>query len=114
MGTYGRLVAVLAGASIGVYVLLAAIRTIIVPRGDPVRLTRWVFVAVRAVFSLPLKRAKTYEDRDRALALYSPIALVALPFCWISLVLGGFTLVFWGLGIDPPREAFYLSGSSLF
>jgi hypothetical protein len=72
-----------------------------------------VFVAVRAVFRLPEKRAKTFEQRDRALALYAPISLVALPFTWVTLVVAGFTAIFWGFGIDPLREAFYLSGSSL-
>src|SRR6188472_316347 len=114
MGSYGRLVAVLAGSALSLWVLIAAVRTIVVPRGDVVRLTRWVFVGVRSIFKLPLKRAKTYEQRDHALALYAPVALMILPATWVTLVLAGFTAVFWGLGIDPLREAFYLSGSSLF
>jgi len=114
MGSYGRLVAVLAGSALSLWVLIAAVRTIVVPRGDVVRLTRWVFVGVRSIFKLPLKRAKTYEQRDHALALYAPMALMILPATWVTLVLAGFTAVFWGLGIDPLREAFYLSGSSLF
>src|SRR4051794_31981371 len=100
MWFYGRLVAVLAGSALSIWVLLAAIRTFVLPRGEGVALTRWVFVGVRAVFDLRLKRAKTYEQRDHALALYAPIALVALPFSWVTLVLAGFTAIFWGLGID--------------
>lgn len=114
MVTVGRLVAVLGGISISVWVLLSAIRSVVVPRGDVVYLTRWCFVAVRSFFSLWTRRAKTYEQRDRALALYAPIGLVALPFTWLALVLVGFTCINWGVGVDPLREAFYLSGSSLF
>src|SRR5687768_12908218 len=102
----GRLIAVLAGAAVALWVLQSAVRTIVLPRADPVRLTRSVFLGVRWIFDLRLKRAKTYEQRDHALALYAPATLVALPWTWVTLVLGGFTAVFWGLGVDPLREAF--------
>ena len=113
MGTFGRLVAVFGGGAVGVWVLLAAVRTVVLPRGEPVVLTRWVFVAMRAVFDLLGKRAKTYEDLDRSLAMYAPLSLVALPGTWVVLVIAGFTSINWGLGINPLRAAFYLSGSSL-
>src|SRR5258708_36641717 len=77
-------------------------------------LTRWVFLLMKGVFDLWGRRAKTYEDRDRSLELYAPMALVALPGAWVSLVVAGFTGINWGLGVDPLREAFYLSGSSVF
>jgi hypothetical protein len=114
VGTFGRLVAVLGGCGVGIWVLLAAVRTVVLPRGEPVLLTRWVFVGMRSVFSLWGRRAKTYEDRDRSLAMYAPMSLVALPATWLTLVVAGFTGIYWGLGDDPLREAFYLSGSSLF
>jgi hypothetical protein len=113
MGTVGRLLAVLGGSALSVWVLISALRAMVVPRGELVQLTRWVFVAVRAVFRLAERRAKTYEGRDRALAMYAPLSLVALPFSWVTLVVIGFTGIFWGFGVDPLREAFYLSGSSL-
>ncbi|MDT4936365.1 MAG: hypothetical protein QOG80_36 [Pseudonocardiales bacterium] len=113
MGTFGRLVALLGGSAIGVWVLLAAVRTVVLPRGEPVLLTRWVFVAMRSVFNLWGRRAKTYEELDRSLALYAPMALVALPWAWVTLVIAGFTSINWALGVDPLRRAFFLSGSSL-
>ncbi|HEX4818801.1 MAG TPA: hypothetical protein VFV00_01235, partial [Acidimicrobiales bacterium] len=113
MASIGRLAAVLAGCALALWVLLSAVRAMVVPRSQLVLLTRWVFVVVRWLFRLPERRAKTFEQRDRALALYAPISLVALPFTWVTLVIAGFTAIFWGFGIDPLREAFYLSGSSL-
>jgi hypothetical protein len=113
VGTFGRLVAVLGGGAVGIWVLLAAVRTVVLPRGEPVMLTRWVFVAMRSLFNLWVRRAKTYEERDRSLAMYAPMSLVALPFVWVTLVVAGFTGIHWGLGVNPLREAFYLSGSSL-
>lgn len=113
MVTIGRLAAVLAGSLLSLWVLLSAVRAMVVPRSQLVLLTRWVFVAVRTVFRIPEKRAKTFEQRDRALALYAPISMVVLPFTWVTLSMAGFTAIYWGFGVDPLREAFYLSGSSL-
>jgi hypothetical protein len=109
----GRVVAVLAGTALVLVVLLSAIRTVILPRGEPVLLTRSVFLSVRFVFDRWTKRAKTYEQRDRSMAMYSPISLVLLPGVWVALVISGFTAIHWGLGVDPLTEAFYLSGSSM-
>lgn len=113
MATIGRLAAVLAGTGLSVWVLLSAVRSVVLPRGEVVLLTRWTFVSIRSLFGLWVKRTKTYEAGDRALALYAPISLVALPFTWVALVTVGFTSINWGLGIDPLRQAFFTSGSSL-
>jgi hypothetical protein len=114
VGTFGRLVAVIGGSAVAIWVLLSAVRTVVLPRGEPVLLTRSVFVWLRKAFDLWGKRAKTYEQLDRTLAIYAPLGLVALPGLWVTLVVAGFTAINWGLGVDPPREAFYMSGSSLF
>jgi hypothetical protein len=106
-------VALLGGGAIGVWVLLAAVRTVVLPRGELVLLTRWVFVGMRSLFNLWGRRAKSYEQLDRSLAMYAPMSLVTLPFTWVTLVVAGFTGINWGLGVNPLREAFYLSGSSL-
>jgi hypothetical protein len=113
MATVGRIAAGLGGGIAVLWVLLSAVRTVVVPRGEPVLLTRWVFVAMRSVFNVWVKRAKTYEATDRSLALYAPLSLVLLPGSWVALVIVGMTGVDWALGIDPLRRAFYLSGSSL-
>src|SRR3982751_5510440 len=114
MESIGRLVALLAGAALTMWVGLSAVRSVGLPRGEPVALTRAGFVGVCALFNLWTRRAKSYERRDRSLAMYAPICLVALPGAWVTLVLLGFTAIDWGLGVDPLRGAFFMSGSSLF
>src|SRR5207302_10637415 len=57
--------------------------------------------------------ADTYEERDRAMALYAPLTLIILPVVWLALTLIGFTAMFWSLGVHPLRAAFVTSGSSL-
>jgi hypothetical protein len=91
--------------------LLSAAQTLIVPRGTPMMITRWVFVAFGWLFGL--QRARTdYRARDKRLALYAPIALLSLPVVWLVLVLAGFTLIFWAGG-QTWETAFLESGSSL-
>jgi hypothetical protein len=113
MSEVGRVAALLAGTVTVAWVLLSAIRTVILPRGEVVFLTRWTFLVVRKVFDLSVNRARTYEGRDRAMAMYSPIGLIFLPAVWVTLSIIGFTAVMWGLHVDPLSEAFELSGSSM-
>ncbi len=102
-----------AGALLVLWVLDAAIRSFVLPRGSVVRLTRIVFLSVRRVFDLPLHFAKTYEQRDRIMALYAPLSLLFLPMVWIALVLAGYTLMFRAVDVAGFGDAFRTSGSSL-
>ena len=101
------------GALLVVVVLDAAVRTFVLPRGVVVRLTRIVFVSIRALFRIPLRFAKTYEQRDRIMALYAPLSLLVLPAVWIVLVLTGYTLMFRAVDVPTFADAFRTSGSSL-
>ena len=92
----------------------AALRTFVLPRGSSVRLTRLVWSGMRKVFWLLARPMKTYEGRDRVMALYAPLTLLLLPFVWLLLVVTGYTLMFKALDVDSWRTAFTESGSSLF
>ncbi len=107
------LLCLLAGTMIVVVTLLSAVLTVVVPRGTPVILTRWVFVGVRAVFTLLGRRGRSYQQRDQAMAMYAPVSLLTLALTWLTLELLGYMLIFWSLGERPWRLAFALSGSSL-
>lgn len=65
------------------------------------------------MFRLRERFTRTYEQRDRALALYTPLSLVCLPAVWLAAVLLGYTAIFWSLGSHPLRQDFITSGSSL-
>jgi hypothetical protein len=110
-----HLIAVIVTGGSGVLLVattvLSAAQTVIVPRGTPVMITRWVFVAFGWLFGLQRTRTD-YRVRDKRLALYAPIALLSLPAVWLVLVLAGFTLIFWASG-QTWDAAFLESGSSL-
>jgi hypothetical protein len=108
-----RVLAVVAGTAIVLATIGSAVRTVILPRGVPAKLGRFVFISVRALFNLRARPSVPYEQRDRILALYAPVALLMLLLTWISVVLLGYAGMFWGLTHRSIRAAFQLSGSSI-
>ena len=104
MGALRLFVAVLGAVAAG-WVLLSAIRTVVLPRSADVALTHAVFVTTRAVFRALAKRCRSYEDRDRIMALDAPVALMSLAGAWALGIILAFGAVFWGLGVDPLRQA---------
>jgi hypothetical protein len=102
------------GALLVVTTVLSAIMTLVVPRAIPVRITRWVFSGMRVLFRLRGGRARTFEARDRDMALYGPLSLFGLAATWLILTGIGYTLLFWALGERPLRSAVVLSGSSIY
>lgn len=113
MGLVVDVVSMVAGVLLVVVVLDSAVRTFVLPRGVVVPYTSAVFIGIRRAFNVFARQSRTYEARDRVMALYAPTALVVLPATWLVLVLGGFMLMFHGLGVTSWREAFGESGSSL-
>jgi hypothetical protein len=106
-------VAVCVGATVVGATFLSAVMTVVVPRGVPVRLTRWVFGFLRYLFGLRARFVETYEDRDRVMALYAPLSLISLQIVWLTITMAGYTAVYWGLDVGTWRSAFSASGSSL-
>jgi len=109
-----RLVVFAAGVVLVAGTLYSAIQTFVLPRSANVLLTRIVFRSLLRVFGLRLRKARTYEQRDRIMALYAPIGLLLLPPVWLMLVLAGYAGMYWATGVDSLYEAFRTSGSSLF
>ena len=108
-----RVLAFLTGAAIVLGTLASAVKTVVVPRAEPVLLARWVFVSLRKPFDMRVRRAATWEDSDRIMSRFAPFALLTLPLVWVASVIVGFMPIYWALGIDWPRDAFEQSGSSL-
>jgi len=103
----------LAGTAMVLGTIGSAVRTVILPRGIPAKIASVVFVAMRRIFNFRLRKVTPYAERDRVMAFYAPLSLVALAIAWIAIVFAGYTAMFWALGAHPIRKAFELSGSSL-
>ena len=104
---------VVLGIAATLVVLDAAVRTFVVPRGTVVLFTVVVFLVIRRVFNLFASPRRSYEARDRVMAFYAPVALLALPFFSMLVVFGGFACVYAGIEDLGWRSAFMTSGSSL-
>ena len=108
-----RVAAFLAGVALAVSALLSAVRTFVLPRSVRDPITRFVFRSLRRLFNLRLRFSRSYLARDRVMALFSPIGLLLLPLVWLTLVLLGYTSIYWALGVEGWERAVLLSGSSL-
>lgn len=110
-----RIVAILVGISLVAWVLDAAIRNFLLPRSTRVRLTQWISRLVARVFNLFASPARSYERRDKVLAMRPPITLLAFQAVWLFIVFVGFVLIFWGAAEEVTwQTAMNESGSALF
>ncbi len=108
-----RVLAVAGGSLVALVTIVSAIKSFVLPRAALVRITRSVFVILRAVADRVAPASGSYERRDRALALVPPFALLALPAVWLTIILGSFTAIFWGVGVDGFDQSLARSSSSL-
>jgi hypothetical protein len=101
------------GLAVVIYTALSAMATFVLPRSASDVLTRALFLAVRFLFDLRAKKARSYEERDHIMAIYAPLSLLLLLPYWLTLVLIGYMGMFWAVGVETWQGAFLLSGSSL-
>src|SRR5437588_1834575 len=109
-----RFVVFLVGVAAVVSALRSAIVTFVLPREGRSFITRRVFLAMRIGFNLVIGRYKQYVRRDRIMAIYAPLSLLALMGSWMVISLVGFMAMFWATGAADWASAYKLSLSSLF
>lgn len=108
-----RVLAGLVGAFVVLATLMSAVRTVILPRGVPVRLSRRVFRVMRVLFEFRVGKDASYLRRDRVFALYAPLTLLMLLVTWMVVSFAGYTLVFVAVGTESLADAITTSGSAL-
>jgi hypothetical protein len=108
-----RIVAFAAGLFLVAAAVGSAVRTVVIPRAIPSKISRTVFLGTRWFFRLRARPGRTYEERDRIMALYAPVSLLVLLASWLALILIGYAGVLWAVDPDGVGSAFILSGSSL-
>jgi hypothetical protein len=93
--------------------LVSAIRTFVLPRSAWDIVTVVVFRTLRRIFDFSLSWTDDYLIRDRFMAFFAPVGLLLLLPTWLTLVVIGYTGMFWASGVESWEEAFRVSGSSL-
>lgn len=114
MSLIARVLATVVGIAVVVWVLDAAVRTFMLPRASRVKLTRWVGNVVWWCFRMLTPKRRSYEWRDKVLAIRPPITLLVYQATWLTLVFVGFAFVFYGVDEVPLADATRESGSALF
>jgi hypothetical protein len=94
-------------------VLRSAVRTVVVPRAEPVLLPRLLFLFVRALYTPLAIRHHDPERRHAVLARFAPMALLLLAFTWAAVVILAFVPMYWAVSDIAVPHAFKLSGSSV-
>ena len=109
-----HLLAFLFGLAIVARTVFSAIQTFVLPRSANDRLSRFVFQAVFGLFRVLLRKTHTYAQRDRIMAFYAPISLLALIPIYLILILIGFAGMYWAIGnVGSWEQALKVSGSSI-
>ena len=108
-----RIVCGVAGLTLQVIVLDAAIRTFLLPRIANVRFSRVVAQVVGVFFNKLASSERGYLTRDRILSMFAPIVLLTYQAMWLALSLVAFALGFVAAGMASFSGAFSVSGSSL-
>ncbi|HET7481599.1 MAG TPA: hypothetical protein VFK89_01935 [Actinomycetota bacterium] len=109
-----EIVALVAGLFVVIGTAGSLIRTLVVPRALVSRLS--VVVArrfVRAFFVFLARRFRSYEVKDKILALSSPVSLIVLLVVWFGLFLLGYGLILWSFLGGSLGTAIRESGSSM-
>ena len=109
----GDAVLLVAGVALVLGALDSAVRTFVLPRSAVQPVTRVVSVVLRRLFGVFAREARSYDQRDRAMALYGPAVLLTLPVVWLSMVMGGYLLFFQVVEGGSWRAALDVSGSAL-
>lgn len=108
-----RILVFLTGTGMVALTLASVVKTFVLPRAAPDKITRFIFISLRTLLNLRLKTVRTYREHDQILAYYAPVGLMLLLPCWYLIVWGGYTLMFWALGSTSWYVALRDSGSSL-
>ncbi len=93
--------------------LSSALSTFVLPRAARSQLNRLVFGILRRVVEIPLRLARTFEQRDSILAYYAPVGLMLLVPTWYVLISIGYALIYFSLGFGTLTDSARLSGSSV-
>jgi hypothetical protein len=111
--TLARVVVALAALAVALGAVRSALRTIVVPRGIPDRLTRLVFRVVDAPVAWRARRASSSRELDRRTAGLAVGLLMALLVTWLAAIVLAGAGMQWATSGGSAGQAFSASASAL-
>lgn len=112
---------VIVGIVVVFYILNDLFQSVVVPRPTPARyrLTRWVVRPGWRAWRAAGLRTRSSGERERLLGVYAPLVVVVLLLLWLSGLVLGYGLIFYGLRaqlhpvVQDFPTALYFSGTSV-
>lgn len=114
MAEIGRWLGGIVGAAILIGTWASVISVLVVPRGRATWLTRRVSNLVSGSFRIAVRKARTYEAKDRLLARVGPLNLLVMLVVWLLLFHLGYSLVLMLITGGNLGAAAREAGSSLY
>jgi hypothetical protein len=111
--TLGRVAVALAAVAVALLAVRSALRTIVVPRGIPDRLTRLVFRVIDMPTERRASRASSPRQLDRRTAGLAVTLLLALLVTWLAMIWLAGAGMQWALAEGSAGRAFGASASAL-
>ena len=108
-----RVLAGVVGASIVLATAWSVLGTLVVPRRIRSNIPRVVFLVNSSAFRFFADKTRSYEHRDRILAVQAPVQLIAQIIAWLALYQLGFGLLMWSFGSGDLGSAMEQAGSAL-
>ena len=108
-----RVLAGVIGASIVLATAWSVLGTLVVPRHVRSHIPRVVFIVNSSVFRFLADKTRSYEHRDRILAVQAPVQLIGQVVAWLALYELGFGLLMWSFGNSGLGSAMEQAGSAL-
>ncbi len=108
-----RTLAIVFGICIVLTTLMSAVQAFVLPRAHISISTKLIWRYLWQVFLRVILRIESYAVRDRLAALFAPVMLIFQIVMWISIILVGYSFIFWGAGSMSWSSAFDAAGSSL-
>jgi hypothetical protein len=90
---------VILGIAVVFYILNDVFQSVVVPRSTPARyrLTRWVVRPGWRGWRAMGLRSRSSGERERLLGIFAPLVVVVLLVLWLSGLVLGYGLIFYGL-----------------
>ena len=109
----GEIIGFILAAAVVVAIMVSAVRTVVLPRASHSRVPRWTTRSLQFAFRLRTSRLNGFEERDRTLAMFAPIALVAMLIAWLAIIFVAYAVMYFCLGGHSFAQALQISGSSI-
>lgn len=114
MSDAARLIGFLGGIAVVAATATSVFTTLVVPRATSSRLLRATAKYLAIIVRRVLRRTRTYEAKDRLMAVVGPLGMVLLFVLWLSFLVVGFGFMIWWPSGSSLGHALSVAGSSVF